>query len=405
MICSTLFPAGGLGYVAGEVGGMGQPKKRVGKDGRSLWHRLSVVTRTTIIVLVLLLVGARLAMPYAVKRYVNHKLDSLPGYGGSIGDVTIHLLRGAYAIHRVNIVKETNNVPIPFVAANRVDFSVQWSELRNGALVGEVNADQAELHFVRGQTKEQDQTHIDKSWTEVVEDLFPFKINQFRIVRSAVWFHDLGSKPRVDVYVTNLNVVCQNITNSRSVTNELPTPFELTGTTLGGGKIRVLGRANPFEQTPRFDVDAAIEGMDLTALNDLLRAYANVDVKRGRMDFFTEMAAADGQFKGYVKPLVHDLDIVELKEAKNPLQFLWESFVAGVTKVFKNQPEDQLGARIPLAGRIDNPQAGLLPTIASVLRNAFVQALSPRVEGSVNIDQLKSHPGDRPVPKRDTSKD
>ena len=372
---------------------------------KRFWHRLSLTVRIVIFAVLALLVIGRLVMPYAVKRYVNHKLQQLPGYAGTIGDVDVHLYRGAYAINDVDIMKKTNNVPFPFVKAERVDFSIDWRELRNRALVGEVLMDHAQLNFVKGETRNQDQTRIDKSWMEVVKDLFPFKINSFEIRDSQVRYADLGSTPRVDISVTNLFIVCSNITNSRNLTNELPTPFHVRGVTVGGGKLNVSGAANPFTESPRFDVNAQLEDVDLTALNDFLKAYAKVDVKRGTMQFYTEMAAADGRFKGYVKPLLHDLDIVDVTDdAKRPLKLFWETLVAGVTKIFKNQPKDRLAARIPIEGSIDNPKAGIVPTLASVLRNAFIQALSPRVEGSINIESAKPEKGSKPPPMRDTTK-
>src|ERR1051325_1066091 len=372
---------------------------------RNFWHRLSLITRIVILAVIALLVIGRLVMPYAVKHYVNGKLQQLPGYSGNIGDVDIHLYRGAYTIHDVHIFKKTNNVPIPFVAAEQVDFSVQWRELRHRAVVAEVELDRAQLNFVKGESKEQDQTKIDKSWVDVVQDLFPFKINRFEIRDSQVHYLDLGRKPKVDVSVTNLHILCHNITNSRNLTNELPTPFEVTGTSIGGGQLHVNGAANPFVKSPRFDVDAGIEGVDLPALNDFLRAYAKVDVKRGKLDFYTEMAAADGRFKGYVKPLVQDLDIVDLSDdVKKPLKLFWESFVAGVMKVFKNQPKDRFAAKIPIEGSIDNPKAGIVPTLASVLRNAFVKALSPRVDETIDLESAKPNKGERPPPVGDPTK-
>jgi len=374
------------------------------KSRGGFWRRFSKTTWTIIAVLALLAIGLRLAMPGLVKRYVNQTLQKLPGYGGSIGDVDIHLWRGAYTIHDVNVVKQTNSVPVPFLAAQQVDFSVQWKEIRNRALVGEVVVDRAQLNFAKGKSKNEDQTSIDKSWTEVVGDLFPFKINRFELRDSEVWFHDFGTKPKVELFVTNCHIVCSNITNSRNSTNELPTPFRLTGTVLGGGNVAVSGRLNPFSESPRFDVDAKLENTDLTALNDFFKAYANVDIERGTLQFYTEMAAANGRFKGYVKPLLQDLDIVDLKDARNPLKLFWESFVAGVVKVFKNQNKDQFGTKVPLEGAIENPNADILSAIGNVLRNAFVKALSPRVEGEVGINSVKPS-SDRPPVERDTRKD
>lgn len=379
--------------------------KRVVSKAKRFWHGLSLATRITFFTLVALLVAARLVMSYAVQRYVNHKLDELPGYGGSIGDVDIHLYRGAYAINDVNIVKETNRVEIPFVRARRVDLSIEWRELRRRALVGKIEVDHAQLNFVKADQEQRDQTSIDRGWMDVVEDLFPFKINRIEIRNSQVRYADLGAEPLVDVAVTNLFIVCSNITNSRSLTNELPTPFLVTGTSVGGGNLRVAGAANPFTDSPRFDINAQMEGVDLTALNDFLRAYAHFDVKRGTLNFYAEMAAADGRFTGYAKPLVSDLDIVDLSDdAKNPLKLFWETFVAGMMNLFKNQPKDRFAAKIPIEGDVEDPQASIVESIASILRNAFVQALSPRVEGDINIDSPKLDKGAKPPAVRDTTK-
>ena len=91
--------------------------KAVASRAKRFWRRLSLVTRIVILTLIVLLVAGRLAMPYAVKHYVNLKLQQLPGYTGSVGDVNVHLYRGAYTIHDVDVMKKTNQVSIPFVRA------------------------------------------------------------------------------------------------------------------------------------------------------------------------------------------------------------------------------------------------------------------------------------------------
>src|SRR4051812_34662481 len=88
----------------------------------------------TVGVIVVVLVAARLALPHFVLKYVNRKLDELHGYGGRVADVDIWLIRGAYTIKGVNIVKKAENgPPEPFVAADNIDLSVDWSELFHGS--------------------------------------------------------------------------------------------------------------------------------------------------------------------------------------------------------------------------------------------------------------------------------
>jgi hypothetical protein len=51
-----------------------------------------------------------------------------------------------------------------------------------------------------------------------------------------------------------------------------------------------------------------------------------------------------------------------------------------VTSVFKNHAQDQFATRVPISGRIDDKQLGLVPSILGILRNAFVHAYSPSLE-------------------------
>jgi hypothetical protein len=141
---------------------------------------------------------------------------------------------------------------------------------------------------------------------------------------------------------------------------------------------------NPLESEPTFDLNLALTNMNMTALNPFLEAYAKVNVKRGTFDVITEMFGDDGRFEGYVKPLMKDLDILDLdKDAKNPIKLAWQAIVAGVVKIFKNHPEDQLATKIPISGTFDQKGVDLWTTVGNVLRNAFVHAFSPTFDQTV----------------------
>lgn len=66
------------------------------------------------LVVTAVLVGLRVALPQLVQDYVNKKLDEMPEYDGRIGDVDMHLWRGAYSIQSIEIVKTEGDVPVPF---------------------------------------------------------------------------------------------------------------------------------------------------------------------------------------------------------------------------------------------------------------------------------------------------
>jgi hypothetical protein len=339
----------------------------------------------TAVVLVALLVAGRLALPGMVLKYVNNKLDELPEYDGHVADVNIHLFRGAYTIKGVNIEKTVENKPPePFVAADEIDFSVDWSELFHGSIVGEIYFTRSKLSFIKAKTKEQSQTSIDKSWTKVVQDLFPFRINRFVIQESQITYKEPDAKPPIDLMITNFTAVATNLTNSREIVTKLPAALKARGQTIGGGDIAVALKFNPLEAEPTFDLNLALTNVDMTALNPFLEAYAKFNVKRGTFDLITEMYGDDGRFEGYVKPLMKDLDVLDLdKDAKNPVKLAWQAIVAGVVKIFKNHPKDQLATKIPISGTFEKKGVDLWTTIGNVLRNAFVHAFSPTFDQTV----------------------
>ncbi|MGB7839919.1 MAG: hypothetical protein WBL40_17600, partial [Terrimicrobiaceae bacterium] len=147
----------------------------------SWFRQFSRNTVQIALVILALLVGLRLALPHFVKKYVNKKLDEMPEYDGRIGDVDMHLWRGAYSIQGVEIIKTDGDVPVPFFSSKRVTFSVEWKALFNGALVGEIDFYSPVINFVQGPSRKTRQVGVDKPWLHVIKELFPLNINRFAV--------------------------------------------------------------------------------------------------------------------------------------------------------------------------------------------------------------------------------
>jgi hypothetical protein len=114
--------------------GAGSKIARLEKKVENRWRRLARSAKWFVIGLVLLLVGIRLALPFAIKYYVNNQLSKIPEYSGKIGDMRVHLWRGAYEINNVVISKTTGHVPVPLFSTPILDLSIQWRELFHGAV-------------------------------------------------------------------------------------------------------------------------------------------------------------------------------------------------------------------------------------------------------------------------------
>lgn len=356
---------------------------------RKLWIGAAVV--------IVVLVAVRIALTPMLLRFVNQKLDEIPEYRGHIEDVDLHLLRGAYRIEGITLEKLSGKVPVPFFKARSVDLSVAWKALLKGALVSEIEVLGPEVNFVAAPPKagaetkrEQGQTSIDGSWVDKVEDLFPFEISRFRIREGQIHYRDVHRKPKVDIHLDHLEAEATGLTNARQSGKDLPAEFHATGRAMGHARLQVDMKLAPLADDPTFDLNAELKGLRLPELNDFFRAYAKVDVEGGTFNLYTEAAAADGKFKGYLKPLLKDLQVLDLEdEEEGLLKLMWEAVVAGVSEVLENQPRDQTATQIPLAGSFENPDAGIWPTVGYLLRNAFLEALRPSLTHSIAIGDVK----------------
>jgi hypothetical protein len=158
-----------------------------------------------------------------------------------------------------------------------------------------------------------------------------------------------------------------------------------------GGKFDLNLDFDALNKTPTFDMNARLTQINMVNLNSFFKAYGNFDLKKGRFGLYTEFAAKEGKFKGYVKPIIKDLDIVQWKKEEGNIgQILWESLIGSAAEVFQNQPKEQLATRIPVSGSFENPEPGLWDAVSYVLRNAFVNALKPSIDNTVNINNVEA---------------
>lgn len=366
---------------------------------RPRWRTAAV----SLLVLLTVLGGARLALPSVVLRYVNRTLDQSPVYDGIVEDVTLHLWRGAYAIEGVRIVKTTGNVPVSFFAADRVDLSVEWSALWSGELVGKVVMERPELNFVDGDDDSQDQSGADGPWLEMIGDLFPFDINSASVRDGAVHFRAFQKDPQVDVHLTRVEAEVSNLTNIHEDVTPLFSTVRARAVAMDHARVEYDMVLDPLSYRPSFHLALRLLDLDVTKTNDLARAYGKFDFESGRLDLVVELDAKEGRVDGYVKPLYRDLEVMELSEDLRDRNFtwvFWEALVGGLTNVFQNQPREQLATVIPIRGDLDAPDTSVLAAVTNLLRNAFVRAYLPTLQATPAQDASVGFGPAFPPPER-----
>jgi hypothetical protein len=340
-------------------------------------------------ILVLLLV-IRLILPYVVLRLVNDRLTKIKGYYGHVEDIDIALIRGAYQLDSIYINKldTTTNKQTAFFSASEVDLSVEWRALFKGSIVGELIFERPMITFTKDKVEPKSVRKDSSSFRDLKDDLMPLQVNRVEINRGIIKYRDDFSKPKVDIALTDAYVLALNLRNSYDSTALLPASLRATAT-IYEGDLDLNVKLNPLAKDPTFDMNAEIKNTNLVKLNEFFQAYAKVDVNKGSFGLYTEVAAKEGKFKGYVKPLIKDLDVLGKEDRDdNVFRKIWEGLVGTVGEVFENQPEDQVATKIPFEGSMKNPDTDTWEALINILQNAFIRAIQPAIDREINIQTV-----------------
>lgn len=334
-----------------------------------------------------LLLAFRLCLPSAVKHEINRQLSTMKGYAGHIDGIGISLWRGAYQIEGMAIEKKEGNLPVPFFLSPSIDIGLEWRALLTGRIVAKVGIDKGQLNFVNGPGKEQGQSGKGEDWQGVLAGLVPATINHFELHDSELHYRDPFGAPPVDVHLEALELVAENLCSRSEGKGAAMGTVSATATVMKAAQFRFSSRFDPFAPAPTFDYGLTLEGLRLSALNPLMLRYAGIDVQEGVVDFYSEAAAADAKFKGYVQPMIKGLKVMRPHESLRPGHILKKMLIGFLGWALKNQ-SGQVAAKIEFAGEYKDPKVSLWQAARTLFGNAFGKALLPRLQGALTIEGL-----------------
>jgi len=343
---------------------------------------------TAPLIILVLLIAARIYLPYWLKDHVNEALAEIPGYYGQVEDIDVSLYRGAYEIKGMYLNRVNADTQVPFLNFPSNDISIEWKSLFKGKIVSEIIMYKPEIIYIFEDQNEEipeeegGSADID-DWTKVLTDLVPIDINHFEAHNAKVAFVELQKEPNVDLYINNVELVADNLRNVVGANRTLPSPVTATGITIGQGSMKLDGKMNLVKEIPDMDLSLSIEGGDVTALNNFTRPYAGIDFESGTFGLYSEVAIADGYMKGYLKPLLTDTKLIGKEDGV--LGVLWEGFVGFFKFILKNQSTDTLATKVPLEGDLNNVEAGVWPTVFNIFENAWIKAFSGEVDDDIEF--------------------
>jgi hypothetical protein len=325
-------------------------------------------------------------LPFVVLHYANKTLAAMDGYYGKIRDIDISLYRGAYQLVDMYIDKIDSDGQrhIPFFESELIDLSIEWNALFHGSLVGEMHLITPNLAFTKDQSELGQVQKDTNEFRVILDDFMPLKLNRLEVSNGSIHYVDNTSKPNFDIAMKNIHLLASNLTNATD--ENIPLPSDVTATAnIYEGTLKFNMKLNPLTDRATFDLNAEAKNTNLVLLNDFLKSYGHFDVHKGTFGLYTEMAAKDGKFVGYVKPIITDLDVTGPEDDGDSFfNKAWESIVGLAGVVFRNQPKRQVASKIPMHGQFEDPETDTLEAVWEVLKNAFIQALLPTIDNQIN---------------------
>ncbi len=337
--------------------------------------------RVIIIILaaiVIILIAARMYLNTFVLNHVNHVLNTIEGYQGSVRDIDIALYRGAYTIYDLKLDKKASGIPVPFVAIEQADLSIQWSGLLRGRIISEIELVKPVITFAKNNNQTQTGENVD--WTKPITSLMPIDINRISFTQGRLAYQDFSASPQVNIYIHNMIGEVRNLRNVDDANSPLPSELQIRGNSIGKGRLAITGKLNILKEFPDMDIAMQLENVYLPAMNDYTKAYAAIDVESGNLNVYSELVVKDRRVSGYVKPLATDIHIIDL-QGTNPIKLAWETVAAVIVTLFTNQRKDQFATRAELTGDLSNIETNTWSVIAGIIKNAFLEALDKGFDG------------------------
>lgn len=211
---------------------------------------------------------------------MNH---SLKGYTVQIPNLHFSLFGGSITLRGLTL-RQQANPDSPVLVVPRLKASVQWGELWTLHLVADFLLDRPRLVVNLPQIEQENRDPIpvkDKGWQDALQQIYPLKINLFRVNDGDVVYID--KNPAHKLHISHLSLRANNIRNIHSRERVYPSPVYAEAVIFESGKAVLDGHADflakPF---PGLHTLFRVEKVPLDAVRPMI-ARANISLRGGTL--------------------------------------------------------------------------------------------------------------------------
>jgi hypothetical protein len=294
----------------------------------------------------------------------NFLAEPHPGFRGEITlqDLDLSPLAPLAQRYRMSVRRgtlESGEVMVEF-APHRYQLDVRRAEVRG--LIGDYIYAGQELDLRTEEVAEEQQLQV--------------RVGSLKVFDSELGLVNRTESPDYRVYLAVREMEMENYSGGFQ---EGPATVRMQGEFMGSGHSVLHATLRPEQEGPDFEVRLAVENTEMTTLSDVAQAHTGLTVAEGSFSLYTEIAVQEGQINGYVKPIFRDVEFGDEEEDRDWFQRIYEGVAQALVRLLENRRQE-VAAVTELSGPVEDPEADTWATIASLLRNAFFEAILPGFE-------------------------
>jgi Domain of Unknown Function (DUF748) len=234
-----------------------------------------------------IIIAAAVIVSIALDPFVRARVEqtmnrSLKGYHTSLGHAHVSLLGGALALSDLTIIQDAHPSPpvghIPYLR-----ISIEWHELLGWHVVADCLINQPALHINLIQLSSEAKSKVSlrqRGWQDALQNIYPFKINRFRVRDGAVTYIDTDPNRPLDL--EHLNITAGNIRNIDLPNDPYPSTITADTMVFETGHASIDGRANFLSKpVPGLRINYQLEHVPLAALEPAIKRV-NLTLTGGR---------------------------------------------------------------------------------------------------------------------------
>jgi Domain of Unknown Function (DUF748) len=250
---------------------------------RRRWRWVAAIAAVPV-VLAIGMVVADFMLDEPFRRDLERRMNArLKGYKVSVGKADVHLLGIAFDLKDIVVIQEAHPDP-PVAKLKALSASLQWKALIHRRLVANFTFDRPTVYFnlAHFRAEQKDPTPVSEhGWQDALEAIYPFKINEVKIVEGDVTYEDRGPFP--PLHLSRINMRADNIRNIHSRHRSYPSDIRLEARVFEEGGIVLDGNAD-FLGEPSIGLKAGVDfkQIKLDYLKPITERY-HVAIRKGTL--------------------------------------------------------------------------------------------------------------------------